>query len=180
VNKKPNEITRFIKTDLAEKLDSDFQGPPFRIFRERDLHACCYFHLRRFIGRDPWWEICNEPYLKGLKGRDRGAQPDVVLFYRSKAVALIELKFRRRGIGIQRKDQRVLRRAVKKGKTNKRWVKKAFYVEVAVRPRGSRPRKVTKYRNRVISLQMNQEGLADYLQIYRHRRKPERPRRGAA
>jgi hypothetical protein len=180
MSKMPNDMTRFIKTELVEKLDRDFQGLPFRIFRERDLHACCYFHLRRFVGGDPAWEVCNEPHLKGLKGRGRGAQPDVVLFHRRKPVALIELKFRRRGSGIQRKDQRVLRRAVKKGKKNKRWVNKAFYIEVVLRPRKSRPRKVAGYRNRVISLPMNKQTLSEYLQMYRQRRKPERRRKRTA
>lgn len=175
----PNNVTRFIKHGLVEKLDRDFQGGRFRIFREPDLHACCYYHLRRLLERHPDWEICNEPHYRELKGRGRPAQHDVVLFYRGRAVALIELKFRVHGQGLRKKDLRVLLRAVKKHKKRHRVVRKAFYLEVVLHPRGKRPRKLTAYRNHAISLLMDAKTLKAYLPVFRKRRKPPPLRKAA-
>ena len=100
----PQKLGRFITHELHDNLTSDFCSPPFRIFRERDLQACCYYHLRTFLTRDSAWEICTEPCLRGLKGCGRAAHPDVALLHNGKLKALIELKFRRNRTGVGKKD----------------------------------------------------------------------------
>ena len=57
-----------------------------------------------------------------MKGRNRGAHPDMALLRNGKPVFLIEFKFPRRSSGVQKKDQQILRKAVHK----KKWVKKVF------------------------------------------------------
>jgi len=52
-----NQVVKFIRTTLTSKLQKDFSGFPFRIFREEDLHTCTYYHLRRFLKADRNWEI---------------------------------------------------------------------------------------------------------------------------
>ncbi len=167
-----NDVTRFIKTKqpdgLRARLSKDFSGPPFRIFRERDLHACCYFHLRRFLQSDRSWEILNEPFLQGLKRHGKGAQPDLVLFRKNKPVFIVELKFRMKHTGIQRKDQHVLRNAVK----HKKWAKKAFYIETIIESSQDAGQKVVPYRNKSMTIPMKSERMADYLDLFKRRRRP--------
>lgn len=163
-----NDIGSFIRYDLQDKLERDFCGRPFRIFQERDLHACTYFHLRRFIRADHQWEILNEPFLRGLKGSGKSAQPDLVFLRRGKPVLLVELKFRRRVSGVQRKDQTVLKKAVKR----KKWVKKAYYIETVVQLTRTTRRGVSLRRNRVVTIVMRNDRLGEYLHLFKQRRKP--------
>jgi len=90
-----NQVGEFIKNDLKVKLEKDFCGPRFRIFREEDLHTCTYYHLRRFLNADRNWEMLNEPLLRNLKAKGRSAQPDIVLFHKEKPKIVIELKFKK-------------------------------------------------------------------------------------
>ncbi len=166
----PQDLGRFIMRDLRNKLTLDFCGPPFRIFRERDLQACCYFHLRTFLTPDPTWEICAEPCLRALKRASRAAHPDVALLQNGHLKALIELKFRRSRRGLTKKDQHVLKRAVRKGRYG-RWVNKAYYIEVVVKPSKNGRRKGTPYRNRARSIAMAVDRLDEFLNLLKQRRK---------
>lgn len=168
----PNDVTAFIRLKLKSKLEKDFSGRVFRIFRERDLHACSYFHLRRFFSNNSNWEILNEPLLRGLKGRSRGAHPDMALLRNGKLVFLLEFKFRRRYSGVQRKDQRILRKAVRK----KKWAKKVFYIEAVIQPRRKSRRHLIPYRSRIVTIAMLPKRVDEYLKSYRLYRKPM-PRR---
>ena len=165
----PNDVGRFIKNEFTAKVEADFCKPPFRIFRERDLQSCCYFHLRRFLRQDQEWSVLNEPYLRNIKGRGKGGHPDLVLFRRDRPVILIELKFRRRLSGVLPRDQLVLRRAV----TNARWAKKAYFVELVIEPSRETRRKLKPYRNCQITIVMPPDRLEDYLTAYSEKRKPQ-------
>ena len=164
----PLLVSAFISKRLKRKLKRDFCGRPFRIFRERDLHACTYYHLRTFLKGDKNWAILNEPLLRGLKGRDKSALPDIELLHNGELVYLIELKFPRRRTGVQRKDQRVLAKAVK----HRKWAKKAYFIETILKPDESR-RRVVPYRNKIITIQMREDRLTEYRALYRKRRKPK-------
>ncbi len=166
---KPNAVNAFIRRELKDRLQNDFSGRVFRIFRERDLHACTYFHLRRFFGKNSDWEILNEPLLRGLKGRKRGAHPDIALLRNGKLVYLLELKFRRTRYGIQRKDQRTLKRAVK----GKKWAKKVFYIEAVVHPGSKTRRHLVPYRSGTVRIQMSENRLSKYMQSFKQLRKPK-------
>jgi hypothetical protein len=168
----PNAVAAFVRRKLRSKLEEDFSGRVFRIFRERDLHACSYFHLRRFFGNNSNWEILNEPLLRGLKGRNRGAHPDMALLRNGRLNFLLEFKFRRRYSGVQRKDQRVLRMAVRK----KKWAKKVFYIEAVIQPKRKSRRHLIPYRSRIVTISMLPGRLQEYLSLYRLYRKPK-PRR---
>ena len=163
-----NEVTSVIRRKLKKAIAKDFSGRPFRIFRERDLHACCYFHLRRFLRSDRAWEILNEPLLRGLKGKGRSARPDIVLFHNGKPVFLIELKFRRNSKGASSKDRRVLRNSVR----NKKWAKKAFYLEAVIQASTAKKRKLVPYRNRSISIFLREDRRPEYNTYFKGRRKP--------
>jgi hypothetical protein len=164
-----NEVGKFIKTDLRSKLQKDLWGFPFRIFREEDLHTCTYYHLRRFLKADTDWEILNEPLLRGLKGRGRGAHPDIVLFHKGKSKIIIELKFRRYVSGIQKKDARILKKAVE----NKKWAKKAYSIQMTIEPRKETGQEVVLYRNIAIQIVMKEDRKDKYWEEYSKRHKPQ-------
>lgn len=163
------DVGNFIKRELAEKLQKDFCEPPFRIFRERDLHSCCYFHLRSSLENDHDWAVYNEPHMRDLKAPGKGARPDIVLFRKGKPVYIIELKFSFRLSGARGKDQTVLTRSVR----NAKWAKKAYYIEAVVEPTRDTGRKLASYRNRKISIFMNPDMLDQYLEKYGELRKPK-------
>jgi hypothetical protein len=110
-----NEVTCFIRDGLKAKLEKDFGEHPFRIFREHDLHACCYFHLRQFLQRDQKWRILNEPLLRALKEDGRSALPDMMLFRKDKPIFLIEFKFKQQRSGVGRNDLHKIEQAVAHG-----------------------------------------------------------------
>jgi hypothetical protein len=166
------EVQSFIRHRLKSKLFNDFTRIPFRIFRERDLHACCYHHLRRFLDGDHTWEILNEPYLKNLKGRGKSAMPDMVLLRHGKPRLLLEFKFRRRGGGLRTKEQRVMRKAVKKG-----IARKAYYIEAVIDGSKQTQRKGERYVNHIMPLEMPAARKEQYLKKWRARRKPKVPSR---
>ena len=89
-----------------------------------------------------------------------------------KLVFLIEFKFRKRYSGVQRKDQRILRKAVRK----KKWAKKVFYIEAVIRPRKKSRRHLIPYRSRIVTIAMLPKRVDEYLESYRLYRKPK-PRR---
>lgn len=165
----PNDVTSIIRNDLRAKLEKDFCGRPFRIFREGDLPACCYFHLRRFLRSDRNWRILTQPLLRGLKTRGRSALPDMLLLRSEKPVFLIELKFRRRTTGAQSKDQQTLKRAV----SRRKWAKKAFYIETVVEAHRKTHRSLVPYRNRKISIVMREDRRDEYLKLFKCLRKPK-------
>ncbi len=164
----PNTVSKFIRKSLVRSLEQDFCEKPFRIFRERDLHACCYFHLRLFLKKDRDWEIINEPFLYNLKGKGKSAQPDIVLLRNGKLQYLIELKFRKNKLGAKKKDKKVLRNAVKK----KKWAKKCFYIEVVIEPRQKNNTKLYPYRSKSISILMDKSQLEEYKKKYGDLRQP--------
>jgi len=165
----PNDVNAFIRGQLQDRLTKDFIGRPFRIFRERDLHTCSYFHLRRFLRADKRWEIVNEPFLRNLKGSGKSAQPDIVLFRKGKPVFIIELKFRRKNTSVRRKDKRVFRKALR-GKT---WAKKAFYIQTVIEQGGKKQQNVVKNRSMTFIIPMRTDRKKEYLFLYDKRRKPE-------
>lgn len=160
-----NELVKIIKTDLVSKITKDLSKVPFRIFREEDLHACTYYHLRKHIEKDPTWEILNEPQLKGLKRRNRSRHPDLLLMKDGISKFIIELKFNYHLEGIQKKDQQVLKKSVKK----KRWAKKAFFIQVIVDPKRSSKRGVWKNRNAIRSIYIDPEMLNEYKRVFEQR-----------
>jgi|GEM_PF-3862145 len=164
-----NEVGKFIKTDLRSKLQEDFCGFPFRIFREEDLHTCTYYHLRRFLKADRDWEILNEPLLRDLKEKGRSAHPDIVLFHKGKSKIIIELKFKKYISGIQEKDARTLEKAVE----NKKWAKKAYFIQMTIDPRKETGQEVVLYRNREIKIVMEKDRKDEYREEYSKRRKPQ-------
>lgn len=166
---RPNEVTSFINHELRAKLTKDFCGRPFRIFREGDLHACCYFHLRRFLRIDRNWRILNQPLLRGLKVGGRSALPDMVLLRNERSVFLIELKFRRRTTGVQSKDQQILKQAV----SGKKFAKKAYYIETVVEARRKTGKSLVPFRNFEISIVMPEDRRDEYLKLFKQFRKPK-------
>lgn len=176
------DAEKFISGELRKKLTKDFDGQPFRIFREHDLHACCYYHLRKFFSSDHRWTILNEPNLRNLKGRGINARPDIVLLFAKKKgdelepTILFELKFRRRHGGSGKKDTKVLRRATRPGKHYKRWAKKAYYVETVIDLQKTNQLSRRKYRNKVITIPM-QKHRDSFTKIFESMRNPRRPPR---
>ena len=164
-----NQVVKFIRTTLTSKLQKDYSGFPFRIFREEDLHTCTYYHLRRFLKADRNWEILNEPFLRDLKAKGRSAQPDIVLFHKGKPKILIELKFKKYIRGIQKKDKKVLEKSVE----NKKWAKKAFFIQAIIDPKKETDQDVVPYRNTFITIEMKEGRKEKYLEIYHKRRKPQ-------
>lgn len=165
---KPTEVNRFIGEDLIDKLKVDLNGSQFRIFRERDLHCCCYFHLRHYLNKDEDWRILNEPYLRGLNRKGRGAQPDIILFYQDKPTILIELKFRRRLSGMKQKDENILSDAVEDNK----WVKKAYFIEAIIDPKSKTGAKNVPYRTKHLTLKVNEKRLDKFKEEFEKLRKP--------
>ena len=139
------------------------------IWGKPNLHASCYYHLRQFLWEDNGWEILNEPFLRDLKSKGKGAQPDIALIRRGKLCFIIELKFRRKLSGIQNKDHIVLNNAVK----NKKWARKAYFIETVVEPLKETGRAGTPYRNKYIIVTMDKERRKEFISIYNKRRKPE-------
>ncbi len=164
-----NEVGSFIKKVLKAKLEKDFWGHPFRIFREEDLHTCAYYHLRRYLKADRNWEILNEPLLRDLKDSGKSAQPDLVLFHREKPKLIIELKFKRTLFGIQKKDKKVLEKSVE----NKKWAKKAYFIQLIIEPKKETNQEVLLYRNKFIPIVMREDRLVEYKEVFSKRRKPE-------
>ncbi|SRR6266404_53161 len=169
----PNEVTSFIrgrsrKDGLRARLEKDFGEHPFRIFREGDLHACCYFHLRQFLEGDQRWRILNQPLLRALKEDGRSALPDMMLFRKEKPVFLIEFKFRRLRSGVGRNDLHKMKQAVDGG-----WAKKAFYIEAVVEARSKTGRKLQPYLGFKISTVMREEQREEYLKLSKLLRKPK-------
>lgn len=159
------EMVKFIKNGLISKLTKDYSRKPFRIFREEDLHACTYFHLRKHIAHDGTWEILNEPQLKGLKRRNRSRHPDMLLLKDGISKFIIELKFNVHLEGIQKKDQQVLKRAVH----GKKWAKKAFFIQTIIDPIKTSKRRVRKHRNAMVSICMDRKVLPDYQKVFERR-----------
>lgn len=164
-----NQVVKFIKTSLKSNLEKDFCGSPFRIFREEDLHNCTYYHLRLFLKADRNWEILNEPLLRNLKGKGKGAQPDIVLFHKEKPKILIELKFKRNIYGIEKKDKKVLEKAVK----NKKWAKKAFFIQTIIDPKWESTIHVIPRLNTFIPVVMRKGRIEKYREKFSKRRKPQ-------
>jgi len=165
-----NEVGKFIKKSLILKLKNDFCGSRFRIFREEDLHTCAYYHLRRFLSTDRNWEILNEPLLRNLKAKGRSAQPDIVLFHKNKPKIIIELKFKKNLVGISKKDKEVLEKSVK----DKKWVKKAYIIHMAIKQKQELDQNCVRYRNKFIPIIIEDQNIRKkYLEIYNERRKPQ-------
>lgn len=162
-----NEVVQFIRTKLKTELQKDFSDFPFRIFREKDLHTCAYYHLRHFLKDDSSWEILNEPLLRNLKGRGRSALPDIVLFHKEKPEILIELKFKKKTFGIQKKDQKVLKKSVQK------LVNRAFFIQTIIERKKDTNRDIDSPRIEFIPIEMWKNKKEKYLDVYDKRRKPQ-------
>lgn len=83
-----HSVRSFIKDGLRKRLVRDLKRR--RIASEADLQSCTYFHLRRYLSRDPKWTVLNQPYV-----RDTSVFPDLVLRRRGKTRVVIELKEKR-------------------------------------------------------------------------------------
>ena len=81
-------IRNFIKDGLRKRLVRDLRKR--RITSEADLQSCTYFHLRRYLSRDPKWTVLNRAYV-----RDTSVFPDLILRRRGRTRMVIELKEKR-------------------------------------------------------------------------------------
>lgn len=99
------DVFAWIREDLPKKVRRDVIGPHSKIFREADLQACVYFHLRKFLSRDRTWTILNCPQFADFEQR---YFPDIVLSQQHKRRIVIELKFRHRQSGMSTHDQKKL------------------------------------------------------------------------
>jgi hypothetical protein len=61
--------------------------------KEGDIETCTYFHLRRFLARDPKWTV-----LARYFARRTGHYVDLVIFRKSRPRVAIELKWNRTSI----------------------------------------------------------------------------------
>jgi len=160
-----NDWTNFIKGELKEKLKLDLLA--MKMFRESDLQACCYYHLRQFANGRGSWRILNETWIKGL-----GRRPDLLICKSTKPVLIIELKYRRRYEGPSSKDAEVLTTAVE----SKEWARKAIFLQVVLHPTKSTGEKLPKSRGRIVTVALTEEEWKSFEPHFRTFRKPS-PRR---
>jgi hypothetical protein len=166
--KTQNDWTNFIKKKLPDKLRRDLVSQ--RMFKESDLHSCCYFHLRKFGYGDKKWKILNEPYIADLKGN-----PDLLIYEGERPKIMLELKFWTPGkSGAGRRDEEKLKHAVK----NKKWAQKAFLIEVVLDAKRSTGYDANvPYRSRVITIELPEKGSkkhTEYMDARAVFRKPKR------
>src|SRR5437879_9086644 len=102
--RKLQDVESFIKKNrLRDKLLQDLQG--LRIVKEADIECAVYYHLRRFIGKDPKWRVFARKHA-----RLTGHYIDLLIFKKYRPVIAIELKWNRQDIG--GKDRRALDKAL--------------------------------------------------------------------
>ena len=103
-------LESFIKKQLKRKLWRDLRD--LNIVKEADLECCSYFYIRRFLRRDPKWQILARRHSQRI-----GHYIDLVIFRGAKPRIAIEFKWFPNEISD--KDRRSLRRAIKRLQVNK-------------------------------------------------------------
>jgi len=92
-----------------------------------------------------------------------------LLVHKNKPKLIIELKFKKKRIGIQKKDAKVLEKSVE----NKKWAKKAYFIQLVVDPKKATNQGVVPYRNKTIPIIMKAKRKAAYDEMYDIYRKPQ-------
>ncbi|OLB37714.1 MAG: hypothetical protein AUH11_08130 [Acidobacteria bacterium 13_2_20CM_57_17] len=100
-----SRIERYVLNELKPRLRMDLRS--LRIVKEADIETCAYYHLRRYLKRDPRWTI-----LARFFARRTGHYIDLVIFRNLKPRLAIELKWNRRKI--VEKDRESLNKALKR------------------------------------------------------------------
>jgi len=102
-----NEVENFItsRKKLRKKLQGDLRS--LKIAREADIECCCYYHLRKFLKRDPQWKVFARRHA-----RRTGRYIDILIFHGAKPKIAIELKWS--GKHIDMKDRKSLGASLKK------------------------------------------------------------------
>ncbi|MBM3254674.1 MAG: hypothetical protein FJZ16_10495 [Candidatus Omnitrophica bacterium] len=116
-----NEVAHFIrrKEHLRKKIQKDLLS--LKIARESDIECCCYYHLRKFLKRDPRWKVFARRYAMRT-----GHYIDILIFHDAKPTIAMELKYDKNHIDI--KDRKSLRSSVKSLGTGK-----AYFLATLVR-----------------------------------------------
>jgi len=109
-NIRPVEVESFIRRELRGKLERDLRV--LNIVKEADLECCAYYFLRRYLRRDPSWQILAHRHSKRT-----GHYLDLLIFRKLKPRIAIEFKWNPRSIS--EKDRGSLRKAIKKLQVNK-------------------------------------------------------------
>jgi hypothetical protein len=100
----------FVSSSLPGKLKNDLRT--LKIIKEGDLECCAYHHLRRFLRRDPTWNVFSRRH-----SLHTGYYIDLVLFRRGYPRIAIELKWDRSRIS--QKDRRSLQRSIRSLRVNR-------------------------------------------------------------
>jgi hypothetical protein len=100
-----SHVERYVLKELKPRLRKDLRS--LRIVKEADIETCAYYHLRRYLKRDPRWTI-----LARFFARRTGHYVDLVIFRNSKPRVAIELKWNRREIA--GKDRKSLNKALER------------------------------------------------------------------
>lgn len=114
------EVESFIKRKekLQKKLQEDFRS--LKIAREADLECCCYYHLRKFLKRDPHWKVFARRHAPLTSH-----YIDILIFYKTKPEIAIELKRDKKHI--DNKDRKSLVASL-----SKLGVRKAYFISTLV------------------------------------------------
>jgi len=112
-------LQAFVRDELPLKLGKDLQN--HRVTMEADLEVCAYYHLRRYLRRDPLWRIFARKRVP-----QTGYFVDLLIFRRKFPRLALELKWNRGKISA--KDRHSLSRAV-----DTLGVNKAYFLATCVR-----------------------------------------------
>ena len=104
------KVESFVSESLPRRLKRDLRA--LRMVKEADLESCAFYHLRRYLRRDPTWNV----YVR-KHSIHTGHYIDLILFRRGFPRIAIELKWNR--ARMSRKDRRSLRRAIRILRVNK-------------------------------------------------------------
>ena len=129
----------FVNSSLPGKLKNDLRT--LKIIKEGDLECCAYHHLRRFLRRDPTWNVFSRKH-----SLHTGHYIDLVLFRRGYPRIAIELKWDR--ARISRKDRHSLRRSIRSLRVNR-----AYFITTLIGAKFYKKiRKTTLEKNRLFEI----------------------------
>jgi len=121
------KVAAFIKTVLPKKLKKDLLK--LKMMKEADLECRAYYHVSRFLLRQPEWKIFARKYSPAERFID------LLLFKNKYPRIAIELKWNQAGIA--KKDRESLHLAIEK-----LGVQKAFFITTLIG--GKKYQRITK------------------------------------
>jgi len=129
----------FLNSSLPGKLKKDLRT--LRIIKEGDLECCVYHHLRRFLRRDPTWNVLSRRH-----SLHTGHYIDLVLFRREYPRIAIELKWNR--TRISQKDRQSLLKSIRSLLVNR-----AYFITTLIGAKGYKTiRKTRLMKNRLFEI----------------------------